>query len=64
MTWSIGNIAGPALGGFLLGAENATELFVLLSGACLVAAFYALRLGRIIPGETDTFAPSVVTPAA
>lgn len=64
LTWSIGNIAGPALGGFLLGAENATELFVLLSGACLVAAFYALRLGRIIPGETDTFAPSVVTPAA
>lgn len=55
LTWAVGNMAGPALGGFMLGSDNATELFVLLAGACLLASLYSVRLGRFIPPEMNRF---------
>ncbi len=56
LTWSFGNMAGPALGGFLLGAGRGAELFLLMAFVCGGAALYSIRLARFLPSGTDLFA--------
>ncbi len=56
LTWSIGNIGGPALAGFMLGAGRASELFILSAAVCGAAGLYSLRLARFIPARAQAFA--------
>ncbi|MDP9067439.1 MAG: MFS transporter [Actinomycetota bacterium] len=63
LTWSIGNMLGPALGGFLLGAGRGAELFLLMAFVSGAAAIYSIRLARFLPAGTDVFAPAT-SPAA
>lgn len=56
LTWSSGNVLGPLLAGFLLGAGRGTELFLLLALGCVVATFYAWRLERHLPEPARSFA--------
>jgi MFS family permease len=55
LTWAIGNIGGPALGGFMLGAGLGTELFVMLAFICGAAALYSMRLANFIPQSAQLF---------
>lgn len=55
LTWSVSNIGGPALAGFMLGAGRGTELFLLLAAVCASAALYSIRLGRLIPEHAQRF---------
>lgn len=56
LTWSIGNMAGPAIAGFMLGAGRSTQLFLGLTVACLAASAYSLRLTRFLPAHAARFA--------
>ncbi len=56
LTWSTGNIVGPAVAGFMLGAGYSKELFIGLAVACLATSFYAVGLERFIPAKANTFA--------
>lgn len=56
LTWSLGNIGGPALGGFMLGAGLGTELFVLSAVVCGGVALYCFRLSAFIPPRAQIFA--------
>ena len=50
MSWGVGGVVGPALGGFLL--ESAPfALWALASAVCLSAAAGALALERAVPGR-------------
>lgn len=55
LTWSIGNMAGPALAGFMLGADRSTQLFLLLAVACAASSAYSLRLARFLPDRAARF---------
>lgn len=48
-----GYILGPAIAGVALGAGHGTVLFLALIGACVAAAFGALRLQRSLPAGVD-----------
>lgn len=56
LTWSLGNITGPAVAGFMLGAGRPTELFILLAVICGLAATYSIRLSNVIPTQAQRFA--------
>ncbi|MFL6068179.1 MAG: MFS transporter [Gaiellaceae bacterium] len=53
--WQLGFIAGPATGGFILGA-NPSALWPTMAAICLVGAAYSLRLERRLP-ETVRVTP-------
>lgn len=55
LTFSIGRVFGPALGGLFLGAGQGSLLFLLLAVACALAAAYALVLRRALPPDADRF---------
>lgn len=55
LTWSVGNIGGPALAGFMLGADLGTELFVLSALVCGGVALYSFRLSVFIPPRAQIF---------
>lgn len=59
LTWSIGNVAGPALAGFMLGAQRGTELFILCAVVCALTAVYSLRLAHLIPRKARLFVAPV-----
>jgi len=52
-SWQLGFIAGPALGGFVLGARPSL-LWPLAAATCLAAGVYSLALERRIPVEHRT----------
>ena len=57
-TFSVGYIIGPAVAGFMLGADLSRGLFLLLIASCGVAALMVMALERKIPeranrGSTD-----------
>ena len=50
ISWDIGFIIGPAVGGFVLGAEP-LALWPLAAVVCLAAGAGALALDRSLPGH-------------
>jgi predicted MFS family arabinose efflux permease len=50
ISWEIGFVIGPAIGGFVLGSEP-LALWPLSAGVCLLAAVGALTLERQIPPD-------------
>ncbi|HYY43875.1 MAG TPA: MFS transporter [Actinomycetota bacterium] len=53
LSWSVGEVAGPAVAGAALGAGRSTLFFLSLIAACGVAAVLALRLERCLPPEAN-----------
>jgi MFS family permease len=50
LSWGLGGAAGPAIGGFILGAKP-FALWPLASAACVLAALGALALERFVPPD-------------
>jgi MFS family permease len=58
LVFSIGNIIGPTLAGFLLGAGLGDQMFLGMIAACGVAAYMVLRLEPLIPSGKN-YAPTM-----
>jgi predicted MFS family arabinose efflux permease len=53
LCWSIGHIFGPPIAGYMLAGGASTQLFVGLSGACLVGVLLTRSLGRHLPDSIN-----------
>ena len=58
--WSVATVAGPIVGGALIGAGAALTWIAILAAGCVVAAIVSLRLERILPARANRGSDSVV----